>query len=169
MKEKSKIIKTISLFLAILIVFDIIQLNAFAKNNLFTLDNLMDNSINNEEYVVSDKDMQGADDDIVCEISNKRDETTKHYLRSDGSFAAVAYSMPIHYQKAGEDEWLEIDNTLVETTKENGETYLSPVSSPIDVEFAEIADSENMIEYNVGGNSISWSYENGDFGLLKKM
>ena len=48
---------------------------------------------------------------VIGEVSELRDATSKHFRLSDGSYAAVEYGIPIHFQ--GEDDiWEEIDNTL---------------------------------------------------------
>lgn len=166
-KQTRAITRLLSFLLTVLLICQIVPLEVLAEN-VSLIDEESTEEILTEEELPEDDNAEVSDDDIVCEITEKRDETTKHYLRTDGSYAAVAYSMPVHYQKTGDDEWIEIDNTLAENTDENGDTYLSPVSSPIDVELFETADSEQLIEYTINGYPISWSYENGDFGLLKK-
>lgn len=48
---------------------------------------------------------------VIGEVPELRDATSKHFRLSDGSYAAVEYGIPIHFQ--GEDNsWEEIDNTL---------------------------------------------------------
>lgn len=49
---------------------------------------------------------------IVAEETALREESTKHFRLSDGSYTAVMYDEPVHYQKGG--EWLEIDNSLTQ-------------------------------------------------------
>ena len=54
---------------------------------------------------------------VIGEVPELRDATTKHFRLSDGSYAAVEYGIPIHFQ--GEDNaWVEIDNTLTYTNVE---------------------------------------------------
>ena len=54
---------------------------------------------------------------VIGEVPELRDATTKHFRLSDGSYAAVEYGIPIHFQ--GEDNaWEEIDNTLTYTNVE---------------------------------------------------
>ena len=48
---------------------------------------------------------------VIGEVPELRDATSKQFRLSDGSYAAVEYGIPIHFQ--GEDNsWEEIDNTL---------------------------------------------------------
>lgn len=54
---------------------------------------------------------------VIGEVPELRDATSKHFRLSDGSYAAVEYGIPIHFQ--GEDNtWEEIDNTLTYTNVE---------------------------------------------------
>ena len=48
---------------------------------------------------------------VLGEVENLREEDTKHFRLSDGSFVAVSYGMPVHFQN-GNGEWSDIDNRL---------------------------------------------------------
>ena len=52
---------------------------------------------------------------VVGEVDALREERTKHFRLSDGSYIAVDYNMPVHYAEGeGEDlTWVDIDNTLL--------------------------------------------------------
>lgn len=54
--------------------------------------------------------VQEAPPAVEGEVEALRSETGKHFRLSDGSFLAVDYGMPVHYQEDG--EWLDIDNRL---------------------------------------------------------
>ena len=56
------------------------------------------------------------DSTIVCEISEKREETIKQFRLTDGSIAAAIYDIPVH-EKDENGNWSDIDNTLVLTTR----------------------------------------------------
>lgn len=49
---------------------------------------------------------------IVKEIEELREEYSKQFLKSDGTYEAVVYNKPIHYKDG--DKWVEIDNSLKE-------------------------------------------------------
>ena len=51
---------------------------------------------------------------VIEEMLSLREQNTKHFYLSDGTYSAVVYDTPVHYQ-SGED-WIEIDNTLVSAT-----------------------------------------------------
>ena len=55
---------------------------------------------------------------ILAEINGKRGRFTKHFRLDNGSFMAVQYEYPVHYQDA-EGNWVEYDNTLQEKQAEN--------------------------------------------------
>ena len=55
---------------------------------------------------------------VLGEVESLREEDTKHFRLSDGSFVAVSYGMPVHYQNEN-GEWQDIDNTLVSDPKSN--------------------------------------------------
>ena len=48
--------------------------------------------------------------DVSGEISELRGEYEKHFSLSDGTYSAVVYPYPVHYDSNG--TWQEIDNTL---------------------------------------------------------
>ena len=48
---------------------------------------------------------------VIGEVPELRDATSKQFRLSDGSYAAVEYGIPIHFQTE-DNSWEEIDNTL---------------------------------------------------------
>ena len=48
---------------------------------------------------------------VISEEISLREQNTKHFQLSDGSYTAVVYDEPVHYKQ--EDDWIEIDNSLV--------------------------------------------------------
>ena len=157
--------KIIASILVILLVSQVFPMNVFAEE------------ITSEEYseeytdeyadeTIVDNTETLEDVYIISEDTSKRDETTKHFFMSDGSYNAISYSLPVHYREDGTEEWAEIDNTLVEVEDENDTTFLKPASSPIDVKFAKNSDADNLVSYKVNEYDISWSYENRKNGLF---
>ncbi len=57
-------------------------------------------------------------EDIIGEAEQLRDAQTKHFLLSDGSFVAVSYPVDVHEQVDG--QWVELDNSLENTTDAEG-------------------------------------------------
>lgn len=88
----------------------------------------------------------------LSEITEMRDEFSKTFLMSDGTYTQVSYASPVHY----EDEdgvFQEIDNRLSvnamtgKVTTGNGGT---------DVAFSQ---SQPQVSINANGHNISWSVE----------
>ena len=52
--------------------------------------------------------LEADDKTIVDELTERREEGTKHFLLSDGSRTAVVYGFPVH-EKDAAGEWTEID------------------------------------------------------------
>ena len=66
-----------------------------------------------EDYEFGSRDaaLEADDDTILSEVEERREENTKHFRFNDGTFTAVTYTYPVH-EKADDDSWAEIDNTL---------------------------------------------------------
>ena len=54
----------------------------------------------------------------VYELTDRREESAKHFRMTDGTITAVQYEVPVHYIDEN-GEWHDIDNTL----SERGEEY----------------------------------------------
>ena len=53
--------------------------------------------------------------EVLFEEASLREETVKQFRMSDGSYVAVQYDTPVHYQDE-DGAWQDIDNRLNETT-----------------------------------------------------
>lgn len=58
---------------------------------------------------------------IIGEAEELRTEKTKHFRMSDGSFTAVSYGLPVHYQDE-DGQWQEINNMPIMTMDASGES-----------------------------------------------
>ena len=56
--------------------------------------------------------------EILAEVEEDRDQYTKHFRMDDGSFMAVQYEYPVHFQNK-DGEWVDYDNTMKEVPVEN--------------------------------------------------
>lgn len=93
---------------------------------------------------------------IVREVVELREESVKHFLCEDGSYIAVSYAEPVHYEKNG--EWLEIDNTLV-LSSEN--TYV-PKSNDLAVSIPQSFSDGEQITATNNGHTISFGVASGN-------
>ena len=83
--------------------------------------------------------------DVTGEVEDRRSEYEKHFSLSDGTYTAVVYPYPVHYEKNG--AWQEIDNTL----RADSATYT--VAANPGEELAELVPMEQ------GGGVVSLSTE----------
>lgn len=81
---------------------------------------------------------------ITKELINKRNRFLKQFALFDGSFTAVAYSMPVHYKKKG--VWKEINTTLVKSGKKQYKTK----STDLSIKVSKKANKKSMISLKRG-------------------
>ena len=85
---------------------------------------------------------------LVGEMTESRTETEKHFRLSDGSFLAVQYGMPIHYE-AEDGTWQDIDNSL---TLRNGSYYAN--SGDVLTAFSENLSTGRVLTSSYGDVSV---------------
>ncbi len=105
MKEKKKFRKVIALFMMLVIGTQGIPQQVYA--NIYN----------------SNKPVEELAPYIVAEDTSLREETVKHFKKSDGTMMAVDYGMPVHYQEDG--VWKDYDNSISQINDENGVYYKS--------------------------------------------
>jgi hypothetical protein len=125
-------------------------------------------SIEAESGIKYDPHYKG-DIQIVDELTSKRGEFEKHFVRSDGSAVAVSYPQKVHYQVDG--VWTDIDSRLVLKDKEKG--LYGPAASDLKVSLPGTATADILVPAS-GDNKasvvdISSSYltkvTNGDYSI----
>lgn len=98
-----------SIILTVALLFNMLPMHVLAQE----LDTDQEADVVNEAYA-------SVPVSVLGEVGSLRQEDTKHFRLSDGSFVAVAYGLPIHY--ADEDgDWQDIDNSLIR--EESTNTY----------------------------------------------
>ena len=109
--------------------------------------------------------VENNEPEIIAEITEKREENIKHFMRSDGSFVVAQYDNPVHYQ-VDSGEWVDIDNTITETdaTTEQSELFgtdvLYATNKAVDnVVFAEKSNSNTLVAYESKDYPISLNYQ----------
>ena len=97
---------------------------------------------------------------IEGEVTELRSEYEKHYRLTDGSFMAVQYQVPVHYEDDG--QWVDIDNTLEAVTMFSGDSVYQAVNGENVQAFAyDLSDGTIMTMAN-GDHMISmsiWTYD----------
>ena len=90
---------------------------------------------------------------VVGEVEDLREEDTKHFRLSDGSFIAVSYGMPIHYENE-DGNWEDIDNTIVQNSETS--TYQLNREDAV-VSFANALTNGTVLTTSKDGKSITMS------------
>lgn len=142
MKTKTWI-RILSTILSILFVFEILPISVMAEEY-------------NEYKDLSNAELSTQQEEkspIVSEVVSERDAFKKVFEREDGSFTAIISSGPVHYFEDG--EWLEIDNTLIET---NGTITNESNGFSVDLP-SEITSDKNVTIANENAE-LSFTMEN---------
>ena len=99
----------------------------------------------------------------VAEIEEKRDETSKVFRMSDGSYTVAVYPEPVHYKDG--DAYSEIDNTL-ERISEDGRTVFRTRSSLAGFSLPEALAGERVEISDGKGAALSFSMVGASGGQL---
>lgn len=148
-KSRTVISKFLAIFLSVLFITEFlpVQIMAQAYSNStaqksYTKD-LIENPSASEENTA----------DILYEVVEKRDEYTKVYKKSDGSYTALVSKSPIHHFDNG--VWEEINNTLI---SENS-SYTN-ISNAFNVLFPKTISDDSQITVEANGSELSFSVDN---------
>ena len=90
---------------------------------------------------------------ILFEDPSLREQDQKTFRMSDGSFKTIVYPEPIHYKN--NNEWQDIDNTLVLDEAAGGYTNLA---NDFTVTFAKKSDSKKLVEIKTDDYKLSWGF-----------
>lgn len=88
---------------------------------------------------------------IVGEVDSLREEDTKHFRMSDGTFMAVSYGMPVHYQDEN-GAWQDIDNSL---TVSADRSVLGTQNANVSTTFSANLGNGNVFSTSFGNTSVS--------------
>lgn len=151
MKKKTKTMcKALSVFLAFLIVVQILPLQVLAENvtDAIAHKEFIEDVLNNPT-----SEDNASDAEILYEVEEKRDEYTKVYKKSDGTYTAIMTEEPLHYLNDG--AWEEINNSM----SLNGSLYTN-LDNLFNVEFPESIDSNENLTVEKDGYELSFSVDN---------
>ena len=140
-------IKTLAYLLSILLIFYAVPANVYAEL-IETVESALDNA--SEETIAEEVEEETETKKAVFEVTDRREETVKHFRTEDGSFTAVQYGIPVH-EKDENGEWQDIDNTL----SESGSEY---TTSNARVKFAKkTTGNETLFTLHEGNRKITMS------------
>lgn len=92
--------------------------------------------------------------EVVGEILEQREENRKEFLLTDGTRQVVIYPAAVHYQKDG--YWEEIDNRLLPSVAQDGETVYRNAAGMWDVSVPAELNTANGITVSRSGYSLSF-------------
>lgn len=137
-------LRLLSMLMAVicLFVFSLFQ-PIYGITTQVKADSYLDKSIENYNAVWDDTGSQELEySPIIGELTELRDEDVKQFRRADGAIELVMYPYAVHYEKNG--QWEDIDNTIIQTTNEAGQTVYVNTSSDFQVEFGSQINSINI-------------------------
>ena len=105
---------------------------------------------------------------IEGEVSELRNEYEKHYRLTDGSFMAVQYQVPVHYEDDG--QWVDIDNTLEAVTMFSGDTVYQAVNGENVQAFASDLSDGTIMTMATDDYMISmsiWTYDSVEEAVIE--
>ncbi len=126
------------------------------------LENSSETSESAETEIDDETEENESDEpEVLNEIVELRNENTKYFRNSDGSYTAAQYAYPVHYKENG--EWKEIDNTLTEENVKGNlvgtenEFVSKKTNTPVKFPEAFQKNSSNEITVSTEGYEISFS------------
>lgn len=142
--------KVLSVFLAVLFVIEILPLQVMAEEftEAVAQKEFIEDLVNNPTDAEKD-----AEAEILYEVEEKRDEHTKVYKKSDGTYTAVMTEEPLHYLDEG--VWKEIDNSMLLY----GGQYTN-IGNDFNVELPKNIDENQKLTVEKDGEELSFSVDN---------
>jgi YD repeat-containing protein len=116
-------------------------------------------SATDEEDSITTKSTEDAK--IVRELEEKREESTKYFLKDDGTYEAVLYEDPVHYLNNG--QWVDIDNSL----EDKGSHYESK-ENDFTVKIGKNANDKELISVVKDKYKVCWNIGIGSGEKLEK-
>ena len=162
MKNNKITVKIFSILLSVLIISNILPMQVFAEE-VTSLN--QENTVTGETAETETTETVEAEREILSEEASKREEYVKHFRMSDGTYQAVQYETPVHFEN--NNEWVEYDNTLEETealAEENegkiikNKDYINKLAD-FSVRFSKKANGHKFVRYEKDGYELSWYYE----------
>ncbi len=158
--------KILSVFLAVLLVFEIIPMQVVAES-ADAVKSVTQSKDENEPV-----DTQSAEDKVLdengevkllSEDKTKREEYVKHFRMSDGTYQAVMYEMPVHIEKDG--EWIDYNNTLSEVASDDSKLVKNLLNKDLintfgdyTVRFSKKSNGNKLVRLSKDGYDLSWTF-----------
>ena len=136
---------------------------AYGITETVKAENRLDSSIDTlNEVWNGDEQEELCYSPLVGELTELRESDIKHFRRADGISEMVVYPYDVHFESDG--RWIDIDNTLVETINEDGDTVYRNAASDFVVSFAPNLSSDSLVTIEYNGYTLSWGFADGASG-----
>ncbi len=166
MKKKiSLLCKALSVFLAIILVVQIVPAQIIAEAYDDVVSEFADNSsdIPSGETITTEPEPE-----VVAEEISKREENVKHFRMDDGTYKAVQYDGSVHFML--NDEWTDYDNTLTEVDADEEENENKSVKNKdlkntladYSVRLSKKTNGKKFVRIEKDGYKLSWYYTKAD-------
>ena len=164
--KNSRIKKFLSILLTVALCMQIVPITVFAQSRSETETEPETAVSDTAEFLVNSETQP---QEILDEDVSLREENVKHFRMTDGSYTAVQYSSPVHYQ-TDENTWEEYDNRLSETeTLDEDKTekvvnlfkekdYVNQ-SGDYSVRFSKKTNGKKLVRLEKDGYKLSWTYQ----------
>ncbi len=150
MKKNRKCIrKFVAFIITFISIINILPMEVLANS---VTDAIAHNEFNEDVTNNSPSESNIPDAEIICEVKEKRDEHTKVYKKSDGSYTAIKTEDSLHYLNDG--EWEEINNSMIL----EGDFYTNS-ENLFNVEFPESIDSNESLTVENDGYELSFNVD----------
>ena len=155
MKKMLKIAtKCLAVFLSILFIVEILPTQVMADTTNSWSEMFDPNNIGETVEEYEDEENHA---ELLYEDTSKRDEKTKHFRMSDGTYQAVMYEMPVHIEQNG--EWLDYNNTLIEVvSKDSSERELTNTFGDYSVRLSKRTNNDDLVSFSKDGYDVSWHF-----------
>ena len=90
---------------------------------------------------------------VLGEVKDLRDERSKYFRLNDGSYSAVNYDTDVHFKNENQ-EWEQIDNSLVEDTDETDGTGYINKKGRVRFKFAKNTNQKYLVRMQQGSTHL---------------
>ncbi len=172
MKKKiSLLCKVLSVFLAIILVVQMVPAQIIAEAYEGVVSEITDNS---SDIPSGETTTTEPEPEVVAEEISKREQNVKHFRMDDGTYKAVQYEGSVHFML--NDEWTDYDNTLTEVDADEEENENKSVKNKdlkntladYSVRLSKKTNGKKFVRIEKDGYKLSWYYTNANKSTAKR-
>lgn len=171
MKKKIDLLcKALSVFLAIILVVQMVPAQIIAEAYEGAVSEITDNS---SDIPSGETSTTEPEPEVVAEEISKREQNVKHFRMDDGTYKAVQYEGSVHFML--NDEWTDYDNTLTEVDADEEENENKSVKNKdlkntladYSVRLSKKTNGKKFVRIEKDGYKLSWYYTDANKSTAK--